>query len=171
VVALARRLGERLGLDEDELEPLAWGAYLHDIGKIAIADAVLLKPGPLDAEEHAEVMRHAVIGHDMTRDLTFLPERSRDVVRSHHERWDGSGYPDGLAGTAIPRMARLFALVDVYDALVSERPYKPAWSVADASAELAASAGTQFDPELTAAMLELLQEEPTDDQANRSLDR
>ncbi len=159
VVALARRLGQRVGLGEDDLEALAWGAYLHDLGKIAIADAVLLKPGPLDAEGYAEVKRHAVIGHEMSRDLTFLPEASRRVVRSHHERWDGRGYPNGLAGEAIPKLARLFALADVYDALVSERPYKEAWSPAAARAELAANAGTQFDPELTAAMVELLEED------------
>jgi GAF domain-containing protein len=159
VVALARRLGQRVGLDADELEALAWGAYLHDLGKIAIADAVLLKPGRLTADEYAQVKRHAVIGHEMSRDLTFLPERSREVVRSHHERWDGRGYPDALAGEAIPRMARLFALVDVYDALVSERPYKAAWSEAEARTELAANAGSQFDPRLTAAMLELLEED------------
>ncbi len=171
VVALARRLGERIGFGEDDLEPLAWGAYLHDIGKIAIADAVLLKPGSLNAEEYAEVMRHAVIGHDMTRDLTFLPEASREVVRSHHERWDGSGYPDGLAGNAIPRMARLFALVDVYDALVSERPYKHAWSAADARTELAANAGTQFDPDLTSVLLALLQEDAAARPALKRTDR
>jgi HD-GYP domain-containing protein (c-di-GMP phosphodiesterase class II) len=159
VVALARRLGQRVGLGEDELEALAWGAYLHDLGKIAIADAVLLKPGPLDAEEYAEVKRHAVIGHEMSRDLTFLPEASRRVVRSHHERWDGRGYPDGLAGKAIPRLARLFALADVYDALVSERPYKEPWSAAAARAELASNAGVQFDPELTTAMVALLEED------------
>ena len=159
VVALGRRLGRRIGLGEDELEALAWGAYLHDLGKIAIADAVLLKPGRLDAEEYAQVKRHAEIGHEMTRDLTFLPEASREVVRSHHERWDGRGYPDGLAGEAVPRMARLFALVDVYDALVSERPYKRAWTAAAARAELAAHAGTQFDPDLTAVMLALLEED------------
>ena len=162
VVALARRLGRRIGLDDDELEALAWGAYLHDLGKLAIADAVLLKPGRLDAEAYAQVRRHAEIGHEMTRDLTFLPEASRQIVRSHHERWDGRGYPDGLAGEAIPRMARLFALIDVYDALVSERPYKRAWTAAAARAELAAHAGTQFDPDLTTTMLALLAEDTPD---------
>jgi PAS domain S-box-containing protein len=173
VVALARRLGQRVGLDDAELEALAWGAYLHDLGKIAIADAVLLKPGRLTAAEYAEVKRHAVIGHEMSLDLPFLPSASREVVRSHHERWDGTGYPDGLAGEAIPRLARLFALADVYDALVSERPYKDAWRAADARAELAAHAGTQFDPRATAAMLALLEEEADEDarQANRSLER
>jgi PAS domain S-box-containing protein len=159
VVALARRLGQRVGLGERDLEALAWGAYLHDLGKIAIGDAVLLKPGRLTADEYGKVKRHALIGHEMSRDLTFLPEASREVVRSHHERWDGRGYPDALAGEAIPRLARLFALVDVYDALVSERPYKPAWSPAEARAELTAHAGTQFDPELTATMLAMLEED------------
>jgi len=159
VVALARRLGQRVGLGEHDLEALAWGAYLHDLGKIAIADEILLKPGRLTEEEFAQVKRHTVVGFDMSRDLAFLPHGTRLVVRSHHERWDGTGYPDGLAGDAIPYLARLFSLVDVYDALTSERPYKHAWSHAEAVAELAAQAGHQFDPELTRAMLDLLAED------------
>jgi len=158
VVALARRLGERVGLTSDDLEALAWGAYLHDLGKIAIPDHILLKPAELTPAEFEQVKRHTQVGYDMSRDLTFLPHDTRLVMRSHHERWDGSGYPDGLAGEAIPYLARLFALVDVYDALTSARPYKRAWSHAEAVAELAAQAGAQFDPILTQAMLALLEE-------------
>ena len=158
VVAMSRKLGQRVGLDEHDLEALAWGAYLHDLGKIAIADEILLKPARLTAAEFAQVKRHTVVGFDMSRDLAFLPHGTRLVVRSHHERWDGTGYPDALAGDAIPYLARLFALVDVYDALTSERPYKHAWSHEEAVAELAAQAGHQFDPELTRAMLDLLAE-------------
>jgi HD-GYP domain-containing protein (c-di-GMP phosphodiesterase class II) len=159
VVALARRLGQRVGLGDADLEALAWGAYLHDLGKIAIADEILLKPARLTDEEFAQVKRHTVVGFDMSRDLAFLPHGTRLVVRSHHERWDGAGYPDGLAGDAIPYLARLFSLVDVYDALTSERPYKHAWSHEEAVAELAAQAGHQFDPELARAMLDLLAED------------
>ena len=156
VVALARRFGRHLDLTDTAVEALAWGAYLHDLGKLAIPDGILLKPARPTSAEFEWAKRHAVIGHEMSRDLVFLPEASREVVRSHHERWDGAGYPDGLAGEAIPFLARVFTLVDVYDALVSERAYKPAWSSAAAQAEIASKAGTQFDPGLTAALLAML---------------
>lgn len=159
VVALSRALGERVGLDPDALEALAWGAYLHDLGKIAIPDHILLKPGRLDAHEFEQVKRHAVVGYDMSRDLAFLPEATREVVRSHHEHWDGRGYPDGLAGDAIPYLARLFAVVDVYDALTSERPYKRAWTVDEALAELESQSGRQFDPRLCAALVALIRDQ------------
>ena len=158
VVALSRALGQRVGLDAECLEALAWGAYLHDLGKIAIADRILLKPGRLDHDEFEQVKRHTIVGYEMSRDLAFLPERTRQVVRSHHERWDGAGYPDGLSGEEIPYLARLFSLADVFDALISQRPYKPAWSVERALAELEAQAGRQFDPALCAAMVTLLRE-------------
>ncbi len=160
VVALARRFAQHLGLPETSVEALAWGAYLHDLGKLAIPDGILLKPARPTSAEFEWAKRHAVIGHEMSRDLVFLPEASREVVRSHHERWDGGGYPDGLAGDDIPFLARVFALVDVYDALVSERAYKPAWSVEAARAEIAAKSGTQFDPELGAALLAMLASDP-----------
>lgn len=159
VAALARRLGERVGLAADDLEALVWGAYLHDLGKMAIPDHILRKPGRLTPEEYEQVKRHAVVGFEMSQDLAFLPPATRTVIRSHHERWDGTGYPDGLAGAGIPYLARLFALVDVYDALTSERPYKAAWSHQEATAELASQAGTQFDPDLVAVMLALLAED------------
>jgi PAS domain S-box-containing protein len=155
VVGLARRFGRHLDLDESAIEALAWGAYLHDLGKLAIPDGILLKPARPTSAEFEWAKRHAVIGHEMSRDLVFLPEASRQVVRSHHERWDGSGYPDGLAGDHIPFLARVFTLVDVYDALVSERAYKPAWSSAAARAEITSKAGTQFDPDLTEALLSM----------------
>ena len=159
VVALARRLGERVGVGGADLDALTWGAYLHDLGKIAIPDQILLKPGTLDAVEFELVKRHAVVGYDMSRDLAFLPEATREVVRSHHERWDGTGYPDGLAAASIPYLARLFAVVDVFDALTSERPYKRAWPFEQAVAEIEAQAGRQFDPQVSAAMVALLRDE------------
>jgi len=162
VVTLAQRLGERVGLDRGALEALTWGAYLHDVGKIGIPDQVLLKPGRLSAAEMASVQRHSVLGADMIADLRFIPTETREVVRSHHERWDGQGYPDGLAGASIPYLARLFSLVDVYDALRSTRPYKPAWSRAEALSELAAQAGRQFDPALCRTFLSLLAEDHDD---------
>jgi putative nucleotidyltransferase with HDIG domain len=156
VVALARSLGRHLNLADADMESLAWGAYLHDLGKIAIADAILLKPGKLTPQEFDEVKRHAVLGDEMSRDLAFLPAASREVVRAHHERWDGSGYPDGLAGEEIPFLARLFALVDVYDALVSERPYKRAWTHQEAVEEIVRQSGAHFDPRLAREMVCLL---------------
>ncbi len=159
VVALSRRLGARVGLDEDQLEALAWGAYLHDLGKITVPDQILLKPAWLTRDEFAQVERHAMTGFEMSLDLAFLPDDTREVIRAHHEHWDGSGYPDGLAGEEIPYLARVFALADVYDALTSERPYKVAWTHEEAAAEIAVQAGRHFDPELTAAMLALLSED------------
>jgi len=158
VAELAQRFAADLELAPERAQALQWGAYLHDIGKIAIPDHVLLKPSKLDADEYVLVRTHAAIGDDLCRGLRFLPEDTRNLVRSHHERWDGAGYPDGLAGEAIPLVARMFSLIDVYDALTSERPYKAAWTHEEAVAELARAAGTQFDPHLTERFLVLLNE-------------
>lgn len=155
VVALADALGRRLSLDDRQLERLRWGAYLHDVGKIGIPDAILLKPGPLTPEEWEVMRRHPVIGCEMLGRIPHLPPETLAVVRHHHERWDGRGYPDGLAGTAIPLLARIFAVVDVYDALTHARPYKPAWPAADARRYIAEQAGKQFDPEVVRAFLDL----------------
>lgn len=155
VVAASLAFGRELGLDETRLTALQWGAYLHDLGKIAIPDQILLKPGRLDDREFSLIAKHTLFGVEMCRDLRFLPPETLEVVRSHHERWDGSGYPDGLQGQDIPLMARMFALVDVYDALRSERPYKPAWTVEAARQELLSQAGTQFDAELAETFLGL----------------
>ena len=159
VTALAMQLGRRLGLDELALQHLCWGAYMHDVGKVAVSDAVLRKPGPLTPQERAEMQRHVVIGDEMLRDEQFVPRQMREVVRSHHERWDGGGYPDGLAGEQIPLLARIFSVVDVYDALTNRRPYKLAWSPQAAQAELHRCAGTQFDAQMVRAFLQLLADE------------
>ena len=121
-------------------------------------DAILLKPAKLTAEEFAVIRRHTLYGVEMVRDIAFLPAETVAVVRSHHERWDGGGYPDGLAGEDIPLLARMFSLVDVYDALTSERPYKRAWTHADAVTELHKQAGSQFDPHLVPLFLAALTE-------------
>lgn len=148
VVALGDAFGHTLGLSDEQLGALRWGAYLHDLGKVAIPDQILLKPGPLTDSERAIIQRHTLIGEEMCRDIPFLPADTRALVRSHHERWDGTGYPDQLTGTHVPLLARVFALVDVYDALTSERPYKRAWSHDAAWDEIRSQADRQFDPDL-----------------------
>ncbi|WP_394649523.1 HD domain-containing phosphohydrolase [uncultured Deinococcus sp.] len=153
VVSLALRLGKAAGLDADALHDLRLGAYLHDMGKLAIPDRVLLKPGPLDPAEWRLMQTHSREGALMAARLPALSPAVIELVRSHHERWDGQGYPDGLAGEGVPLLARIFALCDVYDALTHARPYKPAWTPGAARAELAAQAGRQFDPALTALFL------------------
>ena len=157
VTTLALRLGDALAQSPEALQHLRWGAYLHDIGKVAVGDDVLRKPGALTGAERQLMQRHVVVGDDMLRDEMFVPREVRAVVRHHHERWDGAGYPDGLAGESIPLLARIFSVVDVYDALVSERPYKSAWSPAAALAELQRCAGSQFDPQIVETFLKLEQ--------------
>jgi HD-GYP domain-containing protein (c-di-GMP phosphodiesterase class II) len=113
-----------------------------------LPDAILLKPGRLTEEEYAAIKRHTLIGEGMGRDVPFLPDSTRQLNRSHHERWDGAGYPDGLAGDAVPLKARTFAIVVVYGALTGERPYPHAWSRDEAVAELERQSVAQFGPEL-----------------------
>ena len=141
------RMGESLSLSAFELQNLKWGAYLHDVGKIGVPEHILLKPGDLTREERAVVQRHPVMGWSMLRGIEFL-SYATDVVLSHHERFDGTGYPKRLSGSDIPLHARIFAVVDALDAMTSERPYRPALSFAAARSDLEGQAGTQFDPEI-----------------------
>lgn len=138
-------LGRRLGLTSEDLVHLERGALLHDIGMIGISDAILRKPGPLDEREWNEVRRHTALGLELLGGVEFLRE-SVDVVSSHHERWDGSGYPMGLRGDGIPFRARIFAVAEVIDALTTDRVYKSAVSFRHALDEVAAGSGTSFDP-------------------------
>jgi putative nucleotidyltransferase with HDIG domain len=126
------------------------GFLLHDVGKIAMPDAVLFKPGPLDVRERAIIERHPEIGAEILGEVE-VPAAARGIVRHHHERWDGAGYPDGLAGAQIPVHARIFAVADTLDALTTDRPYRAATSWASARAEIVACAGSQFDPSAVAA--------------------
>ena len=152
VAALADRLAKRLGLDATQRKALRWGAYLHDVGKLGIPDAILLKPGALSGPERAIMRTHASLGFDLTLNLPFLPELARAVVLHHHERWDGQGYPAGLAGRHTPLAARIFAVCDVYDALISKRPYKTAMLEQAARDEIRrAVLDGQFDPEVVEA--------------------
>jgi ribonuclease P protein subunit RPR2 len=145
-LAIARAAG--LALAEDP--QIEFGFLLHDIGKVAIPDAILYKPEPLSPEERQLMSRHPVIGWEILRDIEFLGE-AKLVVRSHHERWDGTGYPDGLAGEAIPLAARVFAVADTFDALTTDRPYRPASPIAEARELIEAGSGTQFDPAVVGA--------------------
>jgi HD-GYP domain-containing protein (c-di-GMP phosphodiesterase class II) len=152
VGALAARLARHLGEDDRKVRLVRQAAPLHDLGKIAVPDSILLKPGRLSGDEYEVVKTHAALGARVLAEgsspLLAVAER---VARSHHERWDGDGYPDGLTGDAIPLEARVVHVADVFDVLHHERPYKDAWTVAQAAAEIRAGAGTQFDPDVVAA--------------------
>lgn len=156
VTTLAERVGRAMGLDAAALGAIRRGAYLHDLGKVGTPDAILHKPSWLDDDERQVMQQHVEAGHLVAQQLAFLPQAALDIVLHHHERWDGQGYPHGLKGEAIPLTARIFAVCDVYDALTSQRPYKPAWSRAEAVAEIRAQAGKQFDPDVVAAFLRLV---------------
>ncbi|WP_261663643.1 HD-GYP domain-containing protein [Deinococcus sp. Marseille-Q6407] len=159
VVELSLQLGRALGFSEARLTSLRWGAYLHDLGKIAIPDSILHKPGMLTPAERKVMETHTRVGYDLLQNLHFLPTETLDLVRYHHEKWDGSGYPAGLRGTEIPETARVFSIVDVYDALTSERPYKDAWSQQQALSEIRKQAGQHFDPHYVDVFVRMLQEE------------
>jgi ribonuclease P protein subunit RPR2 len=143
---IARKFPEELILTPE----LEFGFLLHDVGKVAIPDAILYKPGALDEHERALMSRHPVIGSEIVQGIEFLAEAA-DVVRSHHERWDGTGYPDQLAGEAIPLAARVFSVADVLDALTTDRPYRPGCSLRYARAMITADAGKHFDPRVVEA--------------------
>ena len=150
---IAGLVAEQLGLPEDEVRLIEMAAPLHDLGKIAIPDAVLLKAGPLDEDERAVMRRHPVIGHELLAGSASRYLRLGALIAlRHHERYDGSGYPDGLAGEAIPLAARIVATADVFDALLSPRPYKPAWSFEAALAYMRVQRGRLFDPRCVDAL-------------------
>lgn len=155
----ARLIGVAAGLAEPEADLLFSSAPMHDIGKLGIPDRVLVKPGPLDVEEWKLMRRHPRMGADIIGEHeNELLAHARLVALTHHERWDGTGYPEGLSGRDIPLSGRIVALADVFDALTSARPYKEAWPFEDAVAEIENCAGTQFDPELIPAFRAALPE-------------
>lgn len=153
VATRARLLGMLAGLQGRELTDLYRGGMIHDIGKIGVPDAVLLKPGPLDAEETAIMRRHPVIGEQIARPLRSAVNLLA-IIRHHHENWDGTGYPDGLAGAGIPLLARITAISDAYDAMTSNRPYRRGMDREKAASILASGAGSQWDAELVRLFLE-----------------
>ena len=155
---MAVRMAEHLGLPEPQVHDLETFAPLHDVGKIGIRDAILLKSSPLTEDEWASCREHAVIGERILRPLKPSTE-TLAMVRHHHETWSGGGYPDGLAGKAIPQLARLIQVADCYDAMVSERPYRPVVSDNEVRAHFVMESGRRYDPEMVEALLAVLMEE------------
>lgn len=151
-------IAEAIGLPDEEVRMIEAAAPLHDIGKISIPDAILNKPGPLTPEELAVMREHPVRGFEVLRDSSSrFVQLGAEIALRHHERWDGTGYPDGLAGEAIPLCARIVTVADVLDALTTRRPYKPAWPMAEALAYLNEQSGKMFDPRLVEALMEHLE--------------
>jgi len=149
VADLSLIVARELGIDGDDLLDVERAGILHDIGKLAVPDAILSKPGPLTSDEWVEMRRHPDVGHHLLRDVPFLG-RAAEIVRAHHERFDGAGYPRNLKGDRIPLGARIFAVVDAYDAMTSDRPYRPARSHQEALEEIRNQVGSQFDPVVVA---------------------
>lgn len=158
---ISLRTGMKLGFSCANLENLEYGALLHDIGKIGIKDEVLRKPGPLSAEEYKHIQQHPLIGVKIMEQVDFFKEKI-PMVRHHHEHYDGSGYPDGLAGEIIPVEARIISVADAFDALTSERPHRGKLSLADVLLELKKGGGKQFDPHVLRIFVkEKLYDDPT----------
>ena len=156
---IAVLLGQAAGMDDYQCDLLLNSAPMHDIGKIGIPDQILLKPGKFDPEEWEIMKTHSQIGADILGgDDSEVLKMASSIALTHHEKWDGSGYPAGLAGTDIPLVGRITAIADVFDALTSNRPYKRAWPIADAVSYIRDHAGTQFDPELVGLFIRLLPE-------------
>lgn len=166
VSELASVVAWQMGLRKEQVRRIEKAAILHNIGKIGIADAVLAKPGPLDDAEWAEMKRHPELGYRMLQGIDFLRDAA-EIVYTHHERHDGSGYPRGLKGDGIPLGARIFAVVDAYDAITSYRPYRKAQPHRKAVEEIVRNSGTQFDPEVVRAFLEAEKQGLLDDRRGR----
>ena len=152
------KIARELGFSEEQIEPLRQMCLLHDIGKIGLVPEILGKAGYPSKDEWQLVRKHPIIGDNIVRPLNLPPE-NRSVIRNHHERFDGRGYPDGLMGSEIPLEARIVAVADAYDAMVSTRPYRKAVSSSRALVELEKNAGTQFDPELVRIFKSVVQRE------------
>ena len=158
VAKLAVQLGRKMGMTDEDLLALEQGARLHDIGKLGIPDTILMKPGPLTEKERKMIEKHPEIGCHIVEDIEFLKD-AMPIIRHHHERYDGTGYPDGLKGNEIPILARLFTVVDAYDAQTNQRPYNTVLSTQRSLEELRASKGTGFDPDVVEAFIEMIKQE------------
>jgi putative nucleotidyltransferase with HDIG domain len=154
VTAFTIQIARAMGIDPEAMRVMARGAFLHDIGKMAIPDAILLKPNPLDDEEKASMREHSYLGYRMLKKIPFLSEAA-EIVYSHQEHWDGTGYPRGLKGEEIPLGARIFAIADTLDAITSDRPYRRSRTVQAAREEIAAWSGRQFDPAIVRVFLSI----------------
>jgi putative two-component system response regulator len=152
----------QVGIDPGALKALVFGALLHDIGKIGVSDAILTKAGPLSRQEWAEMRLHPLIGERICEPLATASQFA-PIVRHHHERWDGSGYPDGLRGVQIPMGARIVGLVDAYDAIIHDRPYRPARTIEAALEEIHRESGRQFDPALVELFVPIVERESIGD--------
>jgi putative nucleotidyltransferase with HDIG domain len=155
LVELSTRLAQALGLSAEKITYLRRGALLHDIGKLAVPDSILLKPGALTDEEKKILQQHPVYAKQMLSQVSFL-QPSIEVAYSHHERWDGLGYPQGLKGEDIPLAARIFTVADQWDALTSDRPYRKAWGKEDAIAYFQDNAGKIYDPQIVNVFLTII---------------
>ena len=151
---MTEKLARALGVRESELMQIRWGSLLHDIGKMGIPDGILLKPAALTDEEWVMMKKHPVFAYEMLSPIRYL-QQSLDIPYCHHEKWDGTGYPRGLKGEMIPLSARLFAVVDVWDALCSDRPYRPGWPEEKVRAHIRALSGTHFDPQVVDVFMQI----------------
>ena len=154
VTPMTVKLAPAFGFSKSELVQVRWGALLHDIGKMGVPDGILLKPGPLTEEEWVVMRGHPTFANEMLSPIRYL-RLALDIPNSHHEKWDGSGYPHGLKGTQIPLVARIFAVVDVWDALTSDRPYRPAWTEEKVREHILALSGTHFDPQVVDLFMQI----------------
>ncbi len=158
VTEMTERLAAAMGVSREEMAHIRRGALLHDIGKMGVPDHILLKPGVLTPEEWDSMRKHPQLAYDMLQPITYL-HQALDIPYCHHEKWDGSGYPRNLAGEQIPLSARIFSVVDVWDAVTSDRPYRPAWSKEHAIEHIRAGSGTHFDPMVVEAFLDMINQE------------
>ena len=161
VTRLAVQLAKAAGVQTDQLMFVRWGSLLHDVGKIGIPDAILQKPGPLTAEERTIMQKHTILAYEMLAPIEYL-RPALDIPYCHHERWNGKGYPQGLQGEEIPLLARIFSIVDVWDALTSDRPYRAAWSEAETRDFIQKNAGVFFDPHLVGLFWQVLEHRPAE---------
>jgi response regulator RpfG family c-di-GMP phosphodiesterase len=166
VAAYGLQIAHACGMHIADEPQIEFGFLLHDVGKVAVPDAILFKPGPLTTIERAVVEQHPITGTEIVRDIAFLGA-AREVIRSHHERWDGDGYPDGLIREEIPLSARIFAVADTLDALTSQRPYRAPSSLAEARAIIEGESGAHFDPDVVSAYSDM--DDDTIDAIRRSI--
>jgi putative nucleotidyltransferase with HDIG domain len=157
VTEMTLELARKFDLADEQLRHIRWGALLHDIGKMGVPDSILLKPDKLTDQEWERMKQHPVFAFEMLSPITYL-KSSLDIPYCHHEKWDGTGYPRGLKGEVIPLAARLFAIVDVWDALRSDRPYRKAWSVEKTLEHIKSLSGTHFDPKVVDYFLDMVEQ-------------